>query len=65
MAHNGSSLDGTHGLCWWRGGGVRSDNLQDFDPLGGEVGSFDFLMINNCLSTGWPHNGSSLWPLLN
>ena len=46
------------------GGGVRSDNLQDFDPLGGEVGSFDFLMINNSLSTGWPHNGSSLWPLL-
>ena len=46
------------------GGGVRSDNLQDFDPLGGEVGSFDFLMINNSLSTGLPHNGSSLWPLL-
>ena len=56
-----------HMVSAGRGGGgegVRSDNLQDFDPLGGEVGSFDFLMINNSLSTGLPHNGSSLWPLL-
>ena len=30
-------------------GGLRYDNPQDFDPLGGEVGSFDFLMIKQFL----------------